>query len=223
MDCPLPPSPPLPAPPPRLTGTLMIPSAIMYCMLLANSLSLTSPSAHHRAPSLIHPGIFTAPAVTSIAEAPPPSAPPPPALSTTTGISVFACAAPPRFSNRRTAMPRMPSGMLAANSAPTPDRASVTPEADAITPPSSCTSDTSYSAATGLSLRNTSVMLNPNTTSSPDLISHGSHPTDTLNCPLSTIAPSGACSPASRTNFITPVPPAPPPPPGAPCACLARR
>ena len=120
-------------------------------------------------------------------------------------------------------MPRMPSGMLAANSAPAASAAPpVVPESDAITSPlSSCTSDTSYPADTGLSLRNTSVMLNPNTTSSPDLISHGSQPTDTLNCPFSVIAPSGARSPAPRTNLIEPAPPLPSAPP--PCACLACR
>ena len=123
----------------------------------------------------------------------------------TSDTSYLASAAPPRFSNRRTAGPPMPSGMLAANLAPVSREASVAPEADAITAPlSPCTSDTSYPADTGLSLRNTSVMLNPNSTSSPDLMSHGSHPTDTLNCPLSTVAPSGARSPASSSNLIRP-------------------
>ena len=114
----------------------------------------------------------------------------------------------------------MPSGMPAANRAPVPAEASVVPESDAITAPlSSCTSDTSYPAATGLSLRNTSVMLNPNSTSPPDLMYHGSHPTDTLNCPLSTVAPSGARSPASSSNLIRP----PWPPGPASCPCLPSR
>ena len=201
-----PPPGPLGPPPP---GTTTIPSSIMYCMPRANSRSLILPSAHHRALSLIQPGMTTAPASF-----------PAPTLSITIGISALASAAPPRFSNRKTTGPPMPAGTLAANVAPVPSEASVAPEADAITAPlSSCTSDTSYSADTGLSLRNTSVMLNPNSTSPPDLTYHGSHPTDTLNCPFSAVAPSGARSPASSSNLISP-----PWPPAAPSwLCLPSR